>query len=181
MTAPESPESRPACSLRRLVLGPALVTLGVTSIRLGLELAHAPDWLASRKAGGGGALLGIAWLPIFVGPWFASRLRRPGDTTWTATKRLVKTLVVYGWSARLPVIAVTFLAVAMGWETHFNNFGPDHPQPSTTQIVLVTLGSQLVFWSMIWTPIVGGIAGLAWRRMTRDRAGDAVERPATAA
>src|SRR5262245_38876588 len=124
MTTSESPSSRPACSGTRLLLGPALITLAVTLIRLGLELAQAPAWLASRAAGGGGALLGVAWLPLFFGPWFAARLRRPGESTWSLAKRLAGTLVLYGWTARIPVVAVTFLAVAMGWDTHFNKFGP---------------------------------------------------------
>ena len=153
----------------RLVSGPALLTLAVTLLRLILEGVQAPDWLASRKAGGGGALIGIAWLPLVFGPFFVARLRAPGVATWPLVKRLLKVLVIYGWASRLPVVIVTFLAVAFGWDTHFNKFGQDAAQPAMGRIVLGTLAAQLVFWSVIWTPIVGGVAGIVYHRLTRGK------------
>jgi len=158
---------------RRMVLGAALITLSVTLLRLFLELGKAPAWLASREAGGGAALIGIAWLPLFFGPYFTHRLRTGAETTWTLLKRLLKTLALYGWSAHIPVVVITFLAIALGWDTHFNNFGADTGRMALWKKVVGTLGPQLVFWSLIWTPVVGGLAGLLFHAATRKRTGDA--------
>ena len=157
------------CTLRR-VLGPALLTLAVTMLRLILEGVKAPDWLANREAGGRGALIGITWLPLIFGPWFVARLRTGVETTWALVKRLLKTLVVYGWASRVPVVIVAMLALAFGWDTHFNKFGPQLDQSAVWLKIVVTLGAQFVFWSVVWTPIVGGISGLLFHLLTRGRA-----------
>jgi hypothetical protein len=155
---------------RRMVLGAALITLSVTLLRLFLELGKAPAWLANRNAGGAGALVGIAWLPVFFGPYFAHRLRTGTETTWTLLKRLLKTLALYGWSARIPVVLIAFLAMAFGWETHYNNFGPGTEGMALWKKIAGILGPELVLWSLIWTPVVGGLAGLLFHVATRKRA-----------
>ncbi len=48
----------------RLILVPAIVTLAVTLLRLVGELQDWSPRLFSKEAGGGGALVGIAWLGI---------------------------------------------------------------------------------------------------------------------
>ena len=166
MTTGEAAGTKTAC-IGRLVLGPALITLAMTLLRFVLEGVAAPDWLASKKAGGNFAVIGIFWLPLVFGPWFVSRLRTPGMATWPLLKRLTKVLVVYGWAARIPVVAITLLALAFGWDTHFNKFGPDGEGLSTGAKVGLTLGSQLVFWAMIWTPITGGLAGFMYHAIKR--------------
>ena len=60
----------------RLILVPALLTFGVTLLRLAGELADAPPALFSRAVGGGGALVGIIWLVPVFGVHFARRLAR---------------------------------------------------------------------------------------------------------
>jgi hypothetical protein len=65
------PESK---SVWNLIAIPALITLAVTILRLVGELQHWPSVLFSTKAGGGGAIVGISWLPIIFGPWFAVKL-----------------------------------------------------------------------------------------------------------
>lgn len=69
--------SRP--SLGRLILGPALITLAVTLIRLVGELSGWSPSLFNRTAGGGGALVGIVWLIPIFGIYFALRLVRAGE------------------------------------------------------------------------------------------------------
>lgn len=81
----------------------------------------------------------------------------------------LKTLALYGWSARIPVVLITFVAIALGWETHFNNFGPGTAEMALWKKILGTLGPQLVFWSLVWTPVVGGLAGLVFHLATRRR------------
>jgi hypothetical protein len=66
-------------SIANLILIPALITLAVTILRLEGELHH---WSAvgfNRTAGGGGALVGISWLPIIFGPYFALKLSGAGE------------------------------------------------------------------------------------------------------
>lgn len=86
MDSPGVPTPAAPCT-RRMILGAALITLSVTLLRLFLELGKAPGWLASRNAGGAGAVAGIAWLPLFFGPYFTHRLRTGAESTWTLLKR----------------------------------------------------------------------------------------------
>src|SRR2546425_5481612 len=65
-------------SLVRLVRVPALITLGVTLLRLIGELQRWSPKLFNREAGGGGALVGISWLVPFFGICFALQLSQPG-------------------------------------------------------------------------------------------------------
>jgi hypothetical protein len=74
-------------STRRLVLVPALITLAVTLLRLTGELLHWSPKLFNREAGGGGALVGIAWLVPVFGVYFAVKLVRSGElptSAWAA-------------------------------------------------------------------------------------------------
>jgi len=114
-------------------------------------------------------VIGIVWLPIVFGPWFAYRLRSGAESTWSLLKRLLKILVVYGWSARIPVVIISLVALGLGWETHYDNFGPNGQELALWKKIVATLGAQLVLWSMVWTPVVGGLAGLLFHFMTRKR------------
>ncbi len=65
-------------SIASLILVPALITLAVTILRLEGELHHWSSIGFNRAAGGGGALVGISWLPIIFGPYFALKLSGAG-------------------------------------------------------------------------------------------------------
>ncbi len=65
--------------ISRLIMVPALITLGITILRLVGEMQHWSPLLFNRNAGGGGAIIGIAWLPIIFGPYFAVKLAGAGD------------------------------------------------------------------------------------------------------
>lgn len=117
-----------------LVLWPALLTLGVTILRLLGELRGWSPPLFSRLPGGGLAVVGISWLPPLVGAWFGYRLARAGVRSptparvvlWPAFALAVGLGLGYGlerllkpsWTANLTlwaavsvaVIAVAFLA-----------------------------------------------------------------------
>lgn len=67
-----------AASIRKLVFWPAVVTLAVTLLRLTGELLHWSPTLFNPAAGGGGALVGISWLPPVFGILFAIQLARAG-------------------------------------------------------------------------------------------------------
>src|SRR5688572_9442456 len=65
-----------APSVGRLILVPALITLGVTLLRLTGELLGWSPLLVNRAPGGPGALIGIVWLVPVFGFWFGLRLAR---------------------------------------------------------------------------------------------------------
>jgi hypothetical protein len=73
---PEANESRG--ELWSLVAVPAALTLAVTLLRLAGELLHWSPTLFNPAAGGGGALVGISWLPFVFGVYFAYKLARAG-------------------------------------------------------------------------------------------------------
>src|SRR5215472_19365125 len=66
-------------SIRRLIAIPSVITLLITILRLVGELQHWPTPWVSPVAGLGGAIIGISWLPIIFGPYFAWKLAAAGD------------------------------------------------------------------------------------------------------
>jgi hypothetical protein len=80
----------------QMILWPALVTLAVTLLRLAGELQGWSKSLFNPAAGGGGALIGISWLPIVFGPYFAWRLAKQGGSPHSAWKVAGLALLGYG-------------------------------------------------------------------------------------
>jgi hypothetical protein len=143
----------------RLILIPALITLGITLLRLGAEFMALPSWLANRNPGGFGALIGISWLPPIFGIYFARRLARaPGKLWWS----LFKTLVLYGLAARIPVIIVMGLAIYGNWGTHYDAFAPGSLAEATRAMKFLrgAVMIQLFWWVLIWTVGSGMLTGL---------------------
>jgi hypothetical protein len=68
-----------AVPISRLIAVPAVITLAVTILRLVGELQHWPTLFFNTAAGGGAALVGISWLPIIFGPYFALKLSAAGE------------------------------------------------------------------------------------------------------
>jgi hypothetical protein len=66
-------------SIANLIAIPAVITLAITILRLEGELHGWPKPWFSNAAGGGGAIIGISWLPIIFGPYFALKLAGAGD------------------------------------------------------------------------------------------------------
>jgi hypothetical protein len=71
-------ETKPVSTIS-LITVPALITLAVTIVRLVGELQHWGKPWVGNQAGGGLALIGISWLPILFGPYFAWKLAAAGD------------------------------------------------------------------------------------------------------
>ena len=69
-----------------LILWPAVLTLAITLLRLMGELQKWSTSLFNPVAGGGGALVGISWLPFLFGPYFAWRLAKQGKGPKSAWK-----------------------------------------------------------------------------------------------
>jgi hypothetical protein len=71
-------------SLMKTIAGPFLISVALTAVRLAGELLGWSEGWFSRATGGivpsGWTwLVGITWLPVLFGPWFAHRLQRAGD------------------------------------------------------------------------------------------------------
>jgi hypothetical protein len=200
--------SSSSISVSRLILVPALITLGITLLRLVGELGDWSPTLFNRAPGGGFALVGIVWLPILFGPYFALKLSAAGlgpssrgsaigyallgfvvvaagvfltvkaafrapliETCGLACMavaialqfrpwpELAKALVVYGYTARVPVVIIMFFALRGNWGTHYDGPPPNLPELSFwTKYLQIALLPQLVFW-VAFTVIIGGLLG----------------------
>ncbi len=77
-----------AVRLIRLIAIPTVITLAVTILRVVGELKHWPTPWFNSAAGGGGAVVGISWLPIVFGPYFALKLAGAGEAPASAGKAI---------------------------------------------------------------------------------------------
>jgi len=93
----------------RLILVPAIITLAVTLLRLVGELQGWSPRFFSKEAGGGGALVGIAWLVPVFGAWFGWKLARSGERAGSLGRALGLTILAF---ALLP--ASGFVAGKLG-------------------------------------------------------------------
>ena len=75
-------------SVKDMILVPAVITLAVTILRLTGELNGWSPLLFNSEAGGGGAIVGIAWLVPIFGVYFALRLARSGGAPTSAGRVL---------------------------------------------------------------------------------------------
>jgi len=64
--------------IARLILVPSVITLAITLLRITGELRHWSPTLFNSSAGGGGALVGITWLVLIFGVYFAVKLESDG-------------------------------------------------------------------------------------------------------
>jgi len=69
---------------------------------------------------------------------------------------LAKTLLAYGYAARIPVAIVMFLAMRFGWETHYSALAPGLRGLGSFWATYTVAGllPQLVAW--IWFTVIGG-------------------------
>jgi len=195
-------------SVSRLIMVPALITLGITILRVVGEVQHWPKPLFNPSAGGGAAIIGIAWLPFIFGPYFAVKLAGSGEgpsgagkaigfailglvlmiagsfafapqikfpgklllgllviaagaavqfSPWSA---LARTLVAYGYAARIPVAIVMYFAMRGDWGTHYDALPPNYTGPMDFwgKYFQIGLVPQLVFW-VAYTVVLGSLCG----------------------
>src|ERR687884_631111 len=83
-------------SIRRLIVVPAIITLAVTLLRLVGELQHWSTKLFNPAPGGPGALVGISWLPLIFGIYFAMKLIQEGEGPASAGRALLYVLLGAG-------------------------------------------------------------------------------------
>jgi hypothetical protein len=93
----------------------------------------------------------IAQLAIFgLGSWIAIALARPA---WPALWRV---LLAYSVAARIPVVVIMFLAIFLGWDSHYAKPRPDFPPMGPWGLFGWTaLLPQMTVW--IYLTVVGGI------------------------
>lgn len=110
---------------------------------------------------GGGALVGLKInipMPIKVGVAILLLLMAVGFQ-YASWPKLFKTLLAYGYAARIPVLIVMFFAIKGDWGTHYDvapTLSPDTPfWPKFFQIAFVP---QMVLW-IAFTIIIGMLTG----------------------
>src|SRR5262249_26647488 len=77
----------------QLILIPSIITLAITLVRLVGELQHWNKTFFNPEAGGGGAVIGISWLPFILGPYFAFKLMSAGERPTSTAKPIVYGLI----------------------------------------------------------------------------------------
>jgi len=203
----------------RLILVPAVITLAVTILRLTGELRHWPaKWFSPETLGiiprGVSWVVGITWLAVIFGSYFALRLvraergprslRKPmfcaglgiiiflvsnplvvrihaafnvnfpeilifiwlfwvvaGLLQYFGWPELFKVLLLYGYSARIPVAIVMFFAMLGSWGTHYDYVGmpPQFSMPLIPRFLWLAFFPQLVGW-VAFTITLGSVCGV---------------------
>lgn len=130
-----TPEDGPA--VWPLIAVPAAITLVVTALRLAGEMLHWSPRFFSREAGGGLAVVGIAWLVPMFGIWFALKLKRSG----VPQPRVLRGIGI-SIAALVAAVAIGLAAVPLG-------LGP------VGQVVMFCAGSvaAIAIGRMAWPPL----------------------------
>jgi hypothetical protein len=101
---------------------------------------------------------GMAWALVFVAAAIA--------VAFAAWPRLSALLFAYALLARIPVIAITFLADAKGWDTHYTKLPADFVLPDGMSKAVFLSLPQLTFW-VAFTMLVGGLFGALGAALSR--------------
>jgi hypothetical protein len=99
---------------KNLILGPAIITLFVTCLRLLGELMGWNEALFGRGAGGGGSLIGIAWLVPIFGVYFGWKLTKAGTPARSAGKLIGLSILSF---AILAAVTAGFTYLDLGIPT----------------------------------------------------------------
>lgn len=99
-------------SITKLILIPSVITLAITLLRLLGELQNWAPSIFNKAPGGGGAILGIWWLPFILGIYFAWKLLRADETPTSAGR----------------VILFAFLGILLMGAALFVGFGETGPR-----------------------------------------------------
>ena len=123
--------SQSRISITQLIFIPSLITLAVTVLRLVGELQHWPRTLFNPDAGGGGSIIGITWLALVFGVYFALKLARAGETPPSAGR----------------VIGYALLGLVITAAGGFLGFGlkAEFPGKILIGLVLIAVGALVPF------------------------------------
>ena len=127
-------------STANLIFIPAVITLAITILRLTGERQHWSHTLFNPEAGGGFALIGISWLPIIFGIYFAVKLAGAGERPASVARTII--IPIVGFAIIVATLALT------------GKFLAGHP-----------LRQFAVFFAAC--VVAGGIQYIAWPKMFR--------------
>ncbi len=129
---------RPSGNLRTILVG----LLGIVMVIGGAVVAFSPPLSITRFTLGLIAAVVGAALQFF--PW----------------PSIARTLLAYGYSARIPVALVMLAAINGKWGTHYDVLPPGYSGPTTlwSEFTFIALIPQLLFW-IGFTVSVGAFAG----------------------
>ncbi|MFB3924012.1 MAG: hypothetical protein ACE145_20000 [Terriglobia bacterium] len=117
----------------KLILIPSLITLGVTILRVVGERNNWSPVFFGKAAGGGGAIVGIAWLPFIFGVYFALKLVGAG----AGPSSLGKTFAMWG---------VGLVLMVAGGFLGFKAFQADSAIMGIGSLVLMVGAIASQFW-----------------------------------
>jgi len=129
---PESTSESRMCTLR-LILGPAVITLAVTILRLVGELQHWSKLWFNPAAGGLGAIIGIVWLVPIFGVYFALKLAGTGA----------------GPTSKLKAVGGAAVGFVLAFAGMFVAYAPSAKIPAQQPVgyLMMALGVVAVFWA----------------------------------
>lgn len=99
--------------VKQLILVPAVITFGITLLRLVGELQNWSPALFSKAAGGGASPVGISWLIPVLGAYFAVRLVRMGHAPASALKAFGLAFLAFAVNAGALVLAMAVFKLPM--------------------------------------------------------------------
>lgn len=151
-----------------LGIGWLIPIFGIWFARTLVRDGHAPVDRARARRWCGLGVAGVAivftaaklLLPVTVGTFVFVIASLPlcAAAAFVAWPALARVLLVYALLARLPILAITALAVAGNWGTHYEQLAPGSPPMADALRTLVLCGAQLGIWLPL-TLLVGGLAG----------------------
>jgi hypothetical protein len=128
-----------------------LYALGIAAVVGGFFALQAADLIAFPTKEAPGSPRGRSYLLGLMGVGALIAL--------AAWPRLSAALMLYGVLARLPVIAVTYLDLQQGWNTHYGELAPGMVAKDSTEAFFALSTFQLTFWPLVFTPLAGGLIG----------------------
>jgi len=105
-------------------------------------------------------------LPVAIGTFVfvLAALAACATAAFAAWAALARVLLVYALLARVPTVAVTVVAVASDWGTHYEKLAPGSAPMSDVARTVALCAAQLGIWIPL-TLLIGGFVGaLATRR-----------------
>lgn len=114
-------------SLMKTIAIPLVISVAITALRLGGELlGWSGVWFSKATGGivpsGWTWLVGITWLPVLFGPWFARKLRREGEEPPSGLRVLGialagAALALVGMRVVVPALSLPFPPVLIAFWT----------------------------------------------------------------
>lgn len=147
----------PRRSIVSLVLVPAVASNLVTLLRLGLELVGLPPGTTPAEPTW---WVSLSLLIPLAGLYFGYLVKEDAQPY----RRLALALLAYGYAVRIPTAIVYGLSGALGWNTHYSQWGPPG---SDVGYFGGALFPQLVVWPILTLAVgmlLGSIVVLAGRR-----------------